>query len=152
MKYIIFKSNILKHHEIAYRKEYIYECFQGVYRIDVKEFLDRFELNCFSIYKNDLVFIIGHDISVKKYLLKNKYITAKHLLIISCISYDFVRMHKLRNVKNIYLANTVNNKVTVLDGQDYGFEFPITDSEINLYKLRNEKLKYKLNNSFKKEK
>lgn len=146
MIYILFKDSSNERKNIAARKAYIYDTFSGIYRIEEKEYDDRIELECYSILKINVIILIGHYSSVNRYILTNaKYIECDTLLIISCFI-EKMKLNKLKKVKRIYASKSMNGETERYIGNDYGFNFKITNSELILYNTR----KFEMNDRIKK--
>lgn len=143
---ILFKDGSNDRKDIEARKSYIYDTFPGMYRIEESEYDDRVELECYSILKVDIIILIGYYSSVNRYILTNaKYIKCDTLLIISCFI-DKMKFNKLKKVKRVYVSKSINGETERYIGNDYGFNFKITDSELILYNTR----KYEMNERIKK--
>lgn len=148
MLYILFKDSSNKREDIEPRKSYIYDTFPGIYRIEEKEYDDRIELECYSILKIDIIILIGHYNSVNRYILINaKYIECDTLLIISCFI-DKMKLNKLKRVKRIYASKSKNGETERYIGNDYGFNFKITDSELILYNTRKIEINERVKRAF----
>ena len=148
MKYILFKENNNLTEEMKSRKEYIFSTFPGVYRIEEKDYDDRIVLECYSIYKLDIIVIVGHYFSIDKYIMDNSNdIVCDTLIIISCYVYR-MPLNKLKKVKKIYCSKSVDGETERHIGKDYGFEFKITDSELIFYNTKKFELNEKIRRSF----
>lgn len=148
MLYILFKDSSNKREDIEPRKSYIYDTFPGIYRIEEKEYDDRIELECYSILKIDIIILIGHYNFVNRYILINaKYIECDTLLIISCFI-DKMKLNKLKRVKRIYASKSKNGETEQYIGNDYGFNFKITDSELILYNTRKIEINERVKRAF----
>ena len=146
MIYILFKDGSNDRKDIEARKSYIYNTFPGMYRIEESEYDDRIELKCYSILKVDIIILIGHYSSVNRYILTNaEYIECDTLLIISCFI-EKMKLNKLKKVKRIYASKSMNGETERYIGNDYGFNFKITNSELILYNTR----KFEMNDRIKK--
>lgn len=79
----------------------------------------------------DICIIIGHNFEVN-YILENNIIKENNIAIVTC---NFGLLLNSLKGKNIFLSFTDNdtNCCYYVNGQDYGFDFNITQSEIVLY-------------------
>lgn len=151
MTYLICKNNIsLK--EIEERQKYIYDVFHIYTFIDTKSSNKNLVI-LKSMPDNiiDLFFIIGHTNLTNDYLKENyKNIKERNILIISCFTKYFSSIKFLKS-KNVFIP-TNGNIVKTYDGGNYGFDFEITDEEIQMYRKRKKNLREILNTIFKKKK
>lgn len=145
LRYILCKDSSNSKEDIIGRKNYIYDTFPEIFRIEVIDYEDRIELECYSLSKINIVVLIGHNTSVSKFIYANSNsIVCDTLIIISCYMKD-MNLHKLKKVKRIFASKTTKDETQRIKGQDFGFNFNITDSELMLYNLK----KLSLNNRLK---
>lgn len=119
------------------------EYFEEIFGI---KFLKKSIVQNFEIYssnppnRKNYFFIVGHNKQVKKFL-SSIDIKEKNIIITSCY---FSIPKKLIKKKNIFLCKPLKEWKEILfyDGNPYGFNFFITDAELNLYNS-----KYNLKNS-----
>ena len=139
MRYILLKKT-LSFEEIRSRQEYLYDVFK-IYTIPFY-YENYIELR--SVPKNycDIVFINGHNNQVYSFL-KNEEPTEKDIILITC--YQGLVATLNFPGKCIYFSNTTTDK---LNGKEYGFDFEITNSELDLYNCSYTLIKDKLDYSF----
>ena len=139
MKYIMLTCN-LDNKELRSRQEYLYDVFK-LFTIPFKV-NGVVELKTFPFKKTDLLFMYGHNIQVNDYL-KNHTVIEKNIVLITCYIGSITNL-KLRG-KNLYYSDVITNK---LDGKRYGFDFDITNSELNLYNSKEKSIYKRIQNSF----
>ena len=133
MRYLIqasFKS------EVPGRKKYLYKIFK-------LWFLPTEEKNGFitftsipaSCYPN-ILFIVGHNYNVYDYLVRNT-VAETTIVAITCVGSYFYKELNISD-KAIYVPfQNQYNLVDLLSGQEFGFDFNLTESEILLYNSPN---------------
>lgn len=139
MRYVILKSKVdIK--EICSRQEYLYDVFKvytiPLYKNGVVE-LKSFPENIF-----DVLFIFGHNNQVYSYLNMNKP-NEENIVLITCYTGPITKFNM--SDKRIFYTNNITYK---LDGKKYGFDYEITDAELNLYNCKNDSLEEKLESCF----
>lgn len=126
MKYFLGKSN---KDSLLARQAFLYDVFKLWFiPYDHGDYL---ELTSMPTTAIDVCFIIGH-ISEVNSILVNNTINEDNIVLVTC---DFhLSINHLEN-KNIFLplTNAGNRFCHYVNGQDYGFDFNITQSEIVLY-------------------
>lgn len=139
MRYILLNQKI-SNDEIISRKEYIYDVFK-VYTIPFrrKEIL---ELRSIPENSHDIVFIHGHNNDVFWYLAKCLPYE-KNIGLITCFIGWITRVN-IPN-KQLFFTDRITNKY---DGRKYGFNFNITEAELNLYNSKEKSVYNKMVNSF----
>lgn len=102
------------------------------------------ESNSFPDKGLEYTFIIGHNIFLDKYLSEH-IINAEILVIITCGSKNIVYAN-LKNIvcSKIYIAKSKNYFLNVYSGNEFGFNFDITESELDLYNNRKKENKIDL--------
>ncbi len=82
----------------------------------------------------DVLFILGHNFEVEKYLSQHlKSIYENTLVIITCSTCINLSAVK-SSLKNVYLTRQqTNNTAELLIGTKYGFTFDLTESELIFY-------------------
>ena len=133
MRYLLQKNF---QSEVPERKKYLYKIFK-------LWFLPTEEVDNFIVYSSipsscypDILFIVGHNYSVRDYLLKNN-VTESTIVAITC---DGGCNFKKINMpgKTLYLPfQNQHNLVDLLSGPEFGFNFDITESELLLYNSPN---------------
>lgn len=129
MRYLFSKS---EEKLIRFRQEYVYDVFK-LYTL-VKGEKDNFiVLDGFPLKYIDIFFIIGHTHEVYKFIKNNiKEIYEETIVIISCntsLFNDFSTYNK-----RIYVSKNKMGLAEAYDGSKWGFDFPITETELNIYK------------------
>ncbi len=137
MRYILFKKNV-SINEIRSREEFLYNIF-NIYTIPF--IYDNYiEFRSIPEKYGNIIFINGHNNDVFNWLIKN-FPKENIIVMISCYQ-GIIRILRFP-YKEMYSTNYITYK---LNGKDYGFDFDITDEELNLYNcpyyLIKEKLKY----------
>ena len=94
---------------------------------------------------NNCVLIYGHSKHINIFL-KYYDIPEKKIILFTC-NYNLKIPDRMKN-KEIYISKTNNLFTNYYDGKQYGFEFDVTDSEILLYRYRNDSIYNQINNSF----
>ena len=121
------------------RREYLYETFK-VFFIElpssaVGEGLNRTAIvfqSFPSTFEENICIICGHN-SFVAHILQNygSEIPEKEIFIISC-AHGYREQYHVKG-KKVYLVPQVNEYVNQHSGQAFGFEFAITDAELNMY-------------------
>ena len=139
MRYIILKSNIsLK--ELKSRQEYLYDVFK-VYTIPFC-YNSYTELRSIPDNYGNVIFVNGHNNQVYKFLMKEK--PKEHDIVMITCYQGLVKKINFAD-KNMFFTNTVTD---ILNGKEYGFDFEITNSELDLYNCPCTSIKDKINYSF----
>lgn len=140
MRYVILKNNV-RSKEIKSRQEYLYDIFK-VYTIP---FFHDGIVELISVPKDeiDVLFVFGHNISVYTYL-NNCIPHEDNIILITCYC-GKVTTIKLDDKKMFYTEKITDR----LDGTSYGFDFEITDAELNLYNCKSNLLGDKIEKCFK---
>lgn len=139
MKYIILKNNA-SIEEIKSRQDYIKDIF-CVYTIPFY-YDDYIELKSIPESFGDIIFLNGHNNQVYDFLV-NKKPKEKNIIMITCY-FGMIKNLKFHN-KKMFCTNTITFKFS---GKEYGFDFEITNSELNLYNCPYKSLEDKINYSF----
>lgn len=125
MRYIVL-SNCLTQEEIYHRKVFI-EKSVGVYFIS-KPIDEGIEFTSFPSTLHDCIMIVGHNCSVKKYILSNS-IPERNIVIVSCL----VILNKaITNKKNIYVSFNNEGITNFYDGKEWNLNFNISEVELKL--------------------
>ena len=131
MRYLLQKdfSN-----ELSSRKAYI-NCTLSIWAIPFDN-MDNF-ISFVSIPPQayDTLFVVGHNASVYEYL-KGTHIPERYIVAITCQGhYDFAGLNL--SGKSLYIAHQSSEDVAELFmGDEYGFSFDITESELLLHNSR----------------
>lgn len=131
MRYFLRKE---QRSELSLRCQYLYDVFK-LWFIQTGEVGDFDVLESFPFVNDDIALIYGHNYEIvflfKKYSTEMK---EKNIAIISCET-DVPKGYFLKN-KKVFLAPQREGRAELLIGEDYGFEFDITDAELLLYNCR----------------
>lgn len=130
MRYLISKK---QQNSKRARQIYIYEAFH-LFTLEKKQNSDFIVLECFPFDYVDILFIVGHDKDVFKYIKDNlRVIPENNIVIISCNSKLFKKLPGIN--KKIYIPKECKSDeiVKIYDGSKWGFDFNITDCEIDIY-------------------
>lgn len=137
-----------KETEIKARLEYLFGVF-NLYFMVKRE--DNYCIELTSIPYNtlDYLLIIGHNGFVERYMINRKdTMREENIVLISC-ELKILRYSNLFSDKNIYVSQESYQygQTTCYKGQDYGFEFNISDAELDLYNSK-ENIDNKISNVF----
>lgn len=128
MRYFLRKK---QRSELLLRCQYLYDVFK-LWFVPTGE-IGAFDiLESFPFGNDDILLIYGHNFEIVD--LFNQYATEvreKNIAIISCET-NVPNGYLLKD-KRIFLAPQRNRKAHLLIGNDYNFEFDITDAELLLY-------------------
>jgi hypothetical protein len=132
MRYILLRANI-QNNEIHERIKYLYDVFD-LYMY-VTERTDEYTvLSSIPTSEYDIIFLVGHNVSIERYIRKNKEnIVEKIVVIDSCFIGTISYIRRLSN-KKVYVSKNLNGKDYMYG--EYGFNFKATESEILLYRYR----------------
>lgn len=127
MRYLINKA---QYSELKGRQIYLYDIFK-LYFITGQLEGSYIPLIPVGTKGPDVLFIIGHTNWVIEYLSTYiEQISEHYIVITSCMGYSF---KKFARTKEIYVPDINRNFCPILNGKAYGFEFDITDVELNFY-------------------
>lgn len=139
MRYILLRKK-LSFKEIKSRQEYLYDVFK-IYTIPF--YFDNYvELRSMPENYGNVVFINGHNNQVYDYLMKQE--PKEHDIVMITCYQGLVKKIKFPN-KDMFFTDATTEK---LNGREYGFDFEITNSELNLYNCPYTSVKKKINYSF----
>jgi hypothetical protein len=89
--------------------------------------------------KKDIIFLVGHWNSVAEVLRRQRAIFEnENLAVISCIDEGHKAITVLKEIqaKNIYIPRINSEKLGFYESGYKGFDFSITDTEVQMYKNR----------------
>ena len=145
MRYFLHKEKAL---EISARKEYLEQTFHFW-------FVEREPINSFIVLESfpstaekEICIVYGHNYEVS-YLLKNHSICIpeKNIFIISCLTKN--KRDFILPGKRTYVApQKANERIKLRYGYEFGFEFDISDVELNLFNSNVKNIYDKLKLSF----
>lgn len=139
MRYVLLRKKVFTE-EIKSRQEYLYDIFK-VYTIPF--YFDNYvELRSIPENFGNIIFINGHNGQVHSYLMSKK-IEENVIVMITCYQ-GLVQTVNLNN-KKMFFTDITTDK---LNGKEYGFNFEITNSELNLYNCPYTSLNDKIEYSF----
>ncbi len=139
MRYVLLRKKVFAE-EIKSRQEYLYDIFK-VYTIPF--YFDNYvELRSIPENFGSIIFINGHNGQVHSYLMSKK-IEENVIVMITCYQ-GLVQTVNLNN-KKMFFTDITTDK---LNGKEYGFNFEITNSELNLYNCPYTSLNDKIEYSF----
>ena len=125
MRYIIL-NKLITSDEISSRKKYI-EKATGLFFL-TKKIKEGVEFSSIPSNSIDCILIVGHNISVKKYLENNK-IVEDNIVVVSCI---FHISKYLFSGKKIYVSYGDDGKTSYYDGTQWNLKFNISKEELKL--------------------
>lgn len=125
MRYIILNKKITQEEKKS-RKDYI-EKVTNLYFIPF-EFEGGIEYRSIPLSTYDCLFIIGHNLEVKNYLIGN-YISERNIIIVSC---KFKLDTKYKKGKTIYVTYDKEGVTNYYDGKDWNLNFLISKEELKL--------------------
>lgn len=145
MRYLLRHGNIS---ELYSRIQYLYDTFHlwfvNTGSMGDFEILEAFPFNI----EEDIVLLYGHNREIQDLLKReSKHIREKYVYIIACKPTEtggyFVPQ------KHIFVSPQIKKSVELLRGEEFGFDFDITEVELNLYNSYEENIFRKLNTTFK---
>lgn len=128
MRYLIAETQA---YEISGRQEYLYDIFHLFF---IKQnVIDGFiTLTPFGVTEPSILFLVGHYDQIDKYLAHNiNRIEEKTIVLITCYV-NRLKIHK-KNKSNWFASFSKNEISYCYAGNNYGFRFDITESELNFY-------------------
>lgn len=146
--------------EIFARKEYLYNIFnlyfiikETVYFTTSIIFPNYYIIESFPFNSmNNFCIIIGDTDFVMEYINTHKKdFNQKILIIITCTKNRVIEMNMLLSTlkcKAIYLTKQNDNEADYYNGSKWGFNFKITQSELDFYNSNKNDIIKKLNESF----
>lgn len=127
MRYLLHESQV---NELVSRKIYLYDVFHIFFLPGHPE--GRYiPLSPIGVKGPSILFITGHTNYVQEYLDSNiAEIPEKTIVITSCFGVSF---KKYASKKTIFVPDGAGSLCLLRDGTPFGFNFDISDSELNLY-------------------
>ena len=127
MRYLLHET---QRDELTGRQQYLYDVFR-LYFLPGKPEGGFIPLMPVGTGCPDILFITGHTDFVRDYLNRAiKGIPEKTIIITSCMGRSF---KKYTAGKEIYVPDLKQPLCLLRDGRPYGFDFEISDAELNLY-------------------
>ena len=129
MRYLLSSEN---QNEVKLRQEFLYDVFK-IWFIRTSETDNFITLQAFPFnYEKDIIVLYGHNEDVKEYLYSHRTeINEQNVFIISCSLSD--NRNFVLSDKRTYLSLNTKSFALLLNGKEYGFDFDITECELNLY-------------------
>ena len=143
MRYLLQKENAA---EQKRRLQFLFDVFKIWFvAVGTEESFFVFQSFPFSSWEPDVMLIYGHNYHILPYLM-NGSVPEKYIYIISCMDAD----SNLISIpgKCIYYDSKSESTTNIMYGADFGFDFDITDAELNLYNSKLTNAKEKLNTVF----
>ena len=127
MRYLLHET---QRRELQERQQYLFDVFRMYFLPGIPEggFIP---LKPVGTDCPDILFITGHTDCVRDYLSRTaKSIPEKTIVITSCMGRSF---KKYAAGKEIYAPDLKQPLCLLRDGRPYGFDFEISDAELDLY-------------------
>lgn len=132
--------------ELNFRLEYLEEIFQMKFLYEKRK--DEFNIYySFPITKLNVFIILGHTPDVIEFLKKNK-IKEKILVINTCYPGLVLKTSKIKSKKIYFSRVEKDGKNHLFIGKEYGFNFDITNSELDLLNSKKIKLIDKIKDAY----
>lgn len=150
MKYLLTSKNLK---ELKFRQKYLFETF-GLWFVNPKELTIPNSKYSFIVLESfpasiekDICLIHGHNYEIESLFDQFKHqILEKDIYVISCKSQT--RNGYIIKGKRVYLSKILEHYNFPLEGAEFGFEFDITETELNLYNSKEKDFRKKLNDCF----
>ena len=127
MRYLLHQDQV---EELKARRLYLYDIFR-LYFLPNKLEGRYIPLIPLGSCDYDILFITGHTDQVQDYLSDNINQIPEHCIVItSCQGRSF---KKYSSKKEIYVPNINQDYCLLRDGKTYGFDFNISDAELDFY-------------------
>lgn len=127
MRYLLHQTQFNEFHS---RQSYLYDIFH-LYFLPGKLEGSYIPLIPMGDTGPDVLFITGHTNQVMEYLVNYIKQVPEHCIVItSCMGHHF---KKFTNKKEIYVPDVYQDFCLLRDGSMYGFEFDISDAELDFY-------------------
>lgn len=132
MRYLIQKDNVL---EQKSRRKFLYDVFH-LWFINIGSVGSFYILEAFPFNREDnILMIYGHNYNVELLLKKfTKFLYESNIFIFSCAA-CFNEEYHIEG-KQVYLCPQSEEKVWLLRGKEFGFDFDITETELALYNCK----------------
>lgn len=142
IEFVILKK-IFSNDEIKSRIHYCNSvfCLYFTYRIKDNALI----ISSFPNTAKKYLFIVGHNSDICKYIL-SKHEFIENLVIISCKIPEFY-LNKF-SANKIFISNRNSNGNFFYNGKDWGFNFNITEDELDLFNLTAKDIQEKINQIF----
>ena len=144
IEFVVLKNVFFKK-EIQSRMHYCNNAFHLYFTFQIDA--NSLRIRSFPNTAVEYLFIVGHNNDICKYIL-NKKDYVKNIIIISCGIPEIY--FKKFNAKHIFVSNRNSSKNYFYNGRDWGFNFNITEDELDLYNLNGKDIKEKVNQICKK--
>lgn len=128
MRYLVAETQA---HEIPGRQEYLYDIFH-LFFIPQNTINGFILLSPVGVSELSILFVVGHYDQIAKYLAYNiDQIEEKIIILITCYA-NCLKIYK-KNKAEWFTSFSKNEISYCYAGDNYGFGFEITESELNFY-------------------
>ena len=144
MKYLVAESQA---YEIPGRQEYLYDIFH-LFFIPQNTIDGFIPLTPLGVAEPSILFLVGHYDQIAKYLAHNAdQIEEKTIVFITCYA-NYLKIYKKNKVK--WFTSFSKNEISYCyAGDNYGFGFEITESELNFYNSKETDILKRIKENFK---
>ncbi|WP_411336512.1 hypothetical protein [Ruminococcus gauvreauii] len=144
MKYLVAETQA---YEIPGRQEYLYDIFHLFFI--PQDTIDGFILlTPLGVAESSILFVVGHYDQIAKYLAHNiDQIEEKTIVFITCYA-NHLKIYK-KNKATWFTSFSKNEISYCYAGDNYGFGFEITESELNFYNSRTTDILKRIKENFK---
>lgn len=128
MRYLLAET---QEQEIVARQEYLYDIFQ-LFFLPRKKIDGFIPLVPMGTTESSVLFVVGHYDQVMRFLTDNiDKVTEETIVLITCFANKFKPFKKYN--KKLFVSEADNELLHCYCGQNYGFDFDITESELDFY-------------------
>ncbi len=128
MRYLLAET---QEQEIIARQQYLYDIHK-LYFVPENKTDGFIPLVPLGTAEPSILFIVGHYDQVEYFLNNNiRKIKEETIVLITCFSKKFKKYKKYKN--NLFVSTSENEFSYCYDGKNYGFDFDVTESEVNYY-------------------
>ncbi len=144
MKYLVAETQA---YEIPGRQEYLYDIFH-LFFIPQNTIDGFIPLTPLGVAESSILFVVGHYDQIAKYLAHNiDQIEDQTIVFITCYANH---LKKYKKNKATWFMSFSKNKISYCyAGDNYGFGFEITESELNFYNSRKTNISERIKENFK---
>lgn len=144
MKYLVAETQA---YEIPGRQEYLYDMFH-LFFIPQNTIDGFIPLTPLGVAEPSILFVVGHYDQIAKYLARNvDHIEEKTIVFITCYA-NYLKIYKKNKVR-WFASLSKDEKSYCYAGDNYGFKFGITESELNFYNSKQTDILKRIKESFK---
>ena len=138
IEFVILKRQFWEE-EIRSRIHYCNSVFRLYFTYQVNQ--NFIKINSFPNTETKYLFVIGHNNSICNYLLSREE-EVKNVVIISC-KIPTIFTNNFR-AKRIYASKREGNRNYYYNGKEWGFDFDITEDELDLFNNRSRNIQEKI--------